>query len=117
MGVTRRIGRSMAESTINLISEVTELNDISEYMNDKDLDEALSLVIKLIAKPDVPSTKAPDLIVQLQALSTKFAILARYYTSFEKGVDASKKKNVYYTVNAAIDKLVDSLKYSAKFGV
>ena len=86
-------------------------------MKDKDLDDALELVIKLIMKPDVPSTKAPDLIVRLQALSTKFAVLARYYTTFEKGVDASKKKNVYYTVSDAINKLVDSLKYSAKFGV
>ena len=100
----------------SLVSEVTELNEISEYLNDKDLDKALELIIKLIVKPDVPATKAPELIITLQALSTKFAILARYYTSFEKGVDASKKKNVYYTVNAAIDKLVDALKYAAKFG-
>lgn len=107
----------MAEPAINLISEITEINDLSEYMQDKDLDEALALIIKLITKPDVPATKAPELIITLQALSTKFAILARYYTSFEKGVDASKKKNVYYTVNAAIDRLVDALKYSAKFGV
>lgn len=105
------------EPTISLISEVTELNELSEFMKDKDLDDALELVIKLIMKPDVPSTKAPDLIVRLQALSTKFAVLARYYTTFEKGVDASKKKNVYYTVSDAINKLVDSLKYSAKFGV
>ena len=117
MGITRRIGGSMAESTINLISEITELNDISQYMQDADLDKALELVVKLIVKPDVPATKAPELIITLQALSTKFAIQARYYTSFEKGVDASKKKNLYYTVNAAIDKLVDALKYSAKFGV
>lgn len=117
MGVTRRIGGSMAETTIELISEITEINELSDYMQDKDLDKALELVIKLIVKPDVPAVKAPDLIVQLQALSTKFAILARYYTSFEKGVDASKKKNVYYTINTAIDKLVDSLEYSAKFGV
>lgn len=107
----------MAEPTVNLVSEITEINDLSEYMQDAELDEALGLIIKLIAKPDVPSARAPELIVQLQALSTKFAILARYYTSFEKGVDASKKKNVYYTVATAIDRLVDSLKYAAKFGV
>lgn len=107
----------MAESAIELISEITEINDISNYMQDKDLDKAMELVVKLITKPDVPSTKAPELIITLQALSTKFAILARYYTSFEKGVDASKKKNVYYTMSDAINKLVDALKYSAKFGV
>ena len=109
----------MAEdkNTLELISQITEFNDMSEFMQDKDLDKALEFVIKLILKPDVPSAKAPELIVQLQALSVKFAMLARYYTTLEKGTEAAKRKNIYYTANDAIDKLVDALKYSAKFGV
>jgi hypothetical protein len=108
----------MAETTIlEQISSVTEFNDLSEYMQDKDLDEAMALIIKLIAKPDVPSAKAPDLIVKLQAISSKFAIQARYYTTFEKGGESSKKKNAYYTAAESVDKLVDALKYSARYGV
>lgn len=109
----------MAEATgtvIEQISHITEFNDMSEFMNDKDLDAALDLIIKLITKPDVPSTKAPSLIVQLQAISSKFAMQARYYTTFEKGGDNLKKKNTYYTAAEAIDKLVDALKYSARYG-
>ena len=105
------------ENTINLISGITEFNDLSEFMQDKDLDIALDLIIKLISKPDVPSTTAPGLIVKLQAISAKLAIQARYYTTFEKGGDNSKKKNTYYTAAEAIDKLVDALKYSARYGV
>lgn len=109
----------MAESATVLesISQVSELNEMSEFMNDKDLDEALDLIIKMIVKPDVPAAKIPELIIKLQALSSKFAMLSRYYTTFEKGGDASKKKNVYYSANAAVDKLVDALKYGARFGV
>jgi len=99
---------------IELISELTEFNDIKEFMNDKDLDFALDLIIKLIAKPDVPSSKAPDLIVKMQALSAKFAMMSRFYTTFEKGGENAKKKNVYYTAEEAIDKLVAALKYSMK---
>ena len=99
---------------VELISELTEFNDMKAYMNDPDLDYALDLIIKLIAKPDVPSTKAPDLIVKMQALSAKFAIMSRYYTTFEKGGENAKKKNVYYTAEEAIDKLVAALKYSMK---
>ena len=106
----------MEKSTIEMISEITEFNDLSEYMNDPDLDTALDLIIKLITKPDVPSIKAPSLIVQLQAISAKFSVQARFYTTFEKGGDASKKKNAYYTMADAVDKLVDALKYSARFG-
>ena len=107
----------MAEPTIlENISKITEFNDMSEYMQDKDLDLALDLIIKLISKPDVPAASAPALIVKLQAISAKLAMQARYYTTFEKGGENSKKKNTYYTAAEAIDKLVDALKYSARFG-
>lgn len=105
------------KSTIDLVSEITEFNDMKEFMNDKDLDYALDLIIKLIAKPDVPASKAPDLIIKMQALSAKFAMLSRFYTTFEKGGENSKKKNVYYTAEEAINRLVDALKYSARYGV
>jgi hypothetical protein len=101
---------------IELISEVTEFNDMKEYMNDPDLDYALDLIIKLITKPDVPSSKAPDLIIKMQALGAKFAMLSRFYTTFEKGGENAKKKNVYYTAEEAINRLVDALKYSARYG-
>jgi hypothetical protein len=101
-------------AVIDEVSELTVFNDMSSIMQDPDLDEALSLVIKLISKPDVPPTKAPELIVRLQAMSAKFAMLARYYTSFEKGPVASQKKNTYYTAADAIDKLVAALKYSLR---
>jgi len=101
---------------IETISELTEFNDMKEFMNDPDLDYALDLIIKLIAKPDVPATKAPDLIVKMQALSAKFALMARYYTTFEKGGENAKKKNVYFTAEDAINKIVDALKYSARYG-
>jgi hypothetical protein len=101
---------------IELISEVTEFNDMKEFMNDKDLDFALDLIIKLITKPDVPSQKAPELIIKMQALSAKFAMLSRFYTTFEKGGENAKKKNVYYTAEEAVNRLVDALKYSARYG-
>ena len=100
--------------TIELISELTEFNDMKAYMNDPDLDYALDLIIKLIAKPDVPSSKAPELIIKIQALSAKFAIMSRYYTTFEKGGENAKKKNVYYTAEEALNNLAAALKYSMK---
>ena len=98
------------------ISSLSQFNDMMEFMQDKDLDEALALVIKLIMKPDVPATKAPDLIVKLQAISTKFALLKRNYMTFDVGGDNAKRKNTYASASEAIDKLVDALKYSARYG-
>lgn len=106
----------MESNILETISEISEFNDLSKYMNDKDLDEALALVIKLIVKPDVPASKAPELIVRLQAMSAKFAMQKRYYMTFEKGTEASIKKNTYASMADAVDKVVDSLKYIARYG-
>jgi hypothetical protein len=57
--------------------------------------------------------------VELQALATKFAMLAAYYATIAKeraGHPNNHRKNIYYSTKEAIDKLVDSLKYAAKFG-
>jgi len=102
-----------------IISEITEFNDLNEFMKDEQLDRAMDLIIKLLAKPDVPVSYATRLIVELQALSTKFAMLATYYATIGKdraGTPNNHKKNIYYSTKEAIDKLVDSLKYAAKFG-
>jgi hypothetical protein len=106
----------MNDNILESISEVSEFNELAKFMQDPDLDEALSLVIKLIVKPDVPAAKAPELIVRLQAMSAKFAMQKRYYMTFEKGTEASVKKNTYASAADAIDKVVDSLKYIARYG-
>lgn len=102
------------EDVLKLISNITELNDMHEFMQDEHLDLAMALIIKLIMNPDVPYGKAPTLILQLQAMASKFQFQARYYTTYEKGTEAAKKKNTFYTASEAINRLVDALKYSAK---
>lgn len=103
--------------TVELVNQIEEFNALSEFMEDDQLTRALALVVKLLTTPDVPPKKAVNLITELQAMSAKFAILATWYTTIEKGragSDEYKKKNVYYTMKESIDKLVDALKYSAR---
>lgn len=113
----KRIGHNeLSENPLELISTVTQFNDIHEFMTDEQLDRAMHLVIKLVMeKGSIPSQQAPKLIVELQALATKFAVLATYYATIGKGgTDENHKKNVYFTMKDAITKLVDALKYAAK---
>lgn len=105
------------ETSLDYINKITEFNDIHEFMNDEDLDEALAIVVKLLMKPDVPAIQAVSLITKLQAMSAKFQILATWYTTVAKGPSGSvnhTKKNVYYTMSDTIDKLVGALKYTTK---
>jgi hypothetical protein len=108
------------ETTLDYISQITEFNDIHEFMKDQDLDEALALIVKIMMKPDIPSSQAVVLISKLQAMSAKFGVLATWYTTVEKGPSGSinnTKKHVYYTMKDSIDKLVDSLKYVARYSL
>ena len=107
----------MSENPLELVSQITELNDIHEFMTDEDVDRALHLVVKLLMNKGqgLSPALAPKLIVELQALATKFAIMATYYQSIGKaGTKEAHKKNVYFTLKDAISKLVDALKYTAK---
>jgi hypothetical protein len=106
------------KNPLELISNITEFNDLHEFMKDEQLDKALEIVVKLLMKPDVPAAKAPQLIIELQALSTKFAILASIYSTIAKdkaGSVNNNKKNIYYSVKESIDKLVDALKYVVRY--
>jgi hypothetical protein len=108
------------KNTLELISEITEFNDLHEFMSDEQLDRALAILVKLIMNPEVPSAKAPMLIIELQAISAKLAILASFYSTIAKdkaGTVNNNKKNVYYSVKEALDRLVDALKYSARYSL
>jgi hypothetical protein len=105
------------DNTLELISTVTEFNDLHEYLMDEGLDEALALVVKLVMKPDVTGFALPALIVKLQAYSARFQVLAVTYSTIKKdraGTLNNNKKNIYYSMYEALDKLVAALKYSAR---
>lgn len=114
-------GENMTDNSLELISTIREFNDTHEFMSDEQLDRALGIVVKLIVKQgEIPAIKAVPLIVELQALSTAFAIKSAQYATFDSGQARSEKahkKNVYYTAKEAINKLVDALKISAKYGL
>ncbi len=103
---------------LELISSITEINDISEYMQDDQLDRGLAAVVKLVSRPDVPAQRAVSLITELQAISAVLKVKKIYYMTIAKdkaGTPNNNKKNIYATVADAIDKLVDVLKYSARY--
>jgi hypothetical protein len=105
------------KSVLELISDVTEFNDLHDLMKDEQLDRALAIIVKLIMNPDIPSAKAPMLIIELQAISAKLTVLAAYYTTIARDKSGTlnyNKKNIYYSAKEAIDRLVDALKYAAR---
>jgi hypothetical protein len=88
---------------------VNGLAEIADYMQDEELETALTFIAKLIIKPDIPLNVATVEIVRLQAIAAKMSFKATWLTNVEKGDRA--KKNIYYTAAESINNLVSALKY------
>lgn len=91
------------------IEQINGLSEIAEYMQDEELTMALTMVAKLILKPDIPLNVAVIEIVRLQAIAAKMAFKATWLTNVDKTDRA--KKNIYYTAAESINNLVSALKY------
>ena len=91
------------------IEMVNGLAEIADYMKDEELTIALTMIAKLIIKPDIPPHVASLEIVRLQAIAAKMSFKATWLTNVDKSDRA--KKNIYYTAAEAINDLVSALKY------
>ena len=96
----------MEKTTLEMINGLSE---ISEYMEDEDLTTALTMIAKLIIKPDIPIQVATLEIVRLQAIAAKLALKATWMANVDKSNRA--KKNIYYTAAESVNSLVSALKY------
>lgn len=97
------------EPTKTTIDMVNGLSEIADYMKDEELTTALTMIAKLIVKPDIPPHVASLEIVRLQAIAAKMAFRATWMTNVDKSDRG--KKNIYYTAAEAINDLVSALKY------
>lgn len=91
------------------LEQVNGLAEIADYMQDEELTSALTMIAKLIIKPDIPINIATIEIVRLQAIAAKLSLKATWMTNVDKS-DKSKK-NIYYTAAEAVNDLVSALKY------
>ena len=97
------------EQNSTTLEQLNDLSDIAEFMQDEDLTTALTMIAKLIIKPDIPIQVATLEIVRLQAIAAKLALKATWMANVDKTDRA--KKNIYYTAAEAINDLVSALKY------
>lgn len=109
-----------SKTAIEFISLIDDFRELHEFMEDEQLDRAMELTVRFLQKPDFNPGMAPKLIVELQALATKFSLSAALYKTIKRnraGTDENFKKEVYYTVAEALNRLVDAVKYVSKYGI
>ena len=98
-----------SENGQTTLQMINGLSEIATYMEDEELTTALTMIAKLIIKPDIPPQVASLEIVRLQAIAAKMA----FRDTWMKNVDKTDigKKNIYYTAAESINDLVSALKY------
>lgn len=96
-------------SDTTTLDQINGLAEIAEFMEDEELTIALTMIAKLIIKPDIPMPVAAIEIVRLQAIAGKLALKATWMANVDKNNRA--KKNIYYTAAEAVNNLVSALKY------
>ena len=97
------------EQSNTTLEQLNDLADIAEFMQDEDLTTALTMIAKLIIKPDIPIQVATLEIVRLQAIAAKLALKATWMANVDKSNRG--KKNIYYTAAESVNNLVSALKY------
>ena len=65
------------------IDMVNGLSEIADYMQDEELSTALTMVAKLIVKPDIPIQVATLEIVRLQAIAAKMSFRATWMANVD----------------------------------
>lgn len=100
------------EDLMDLLEEVQEINTVSEFMKDDDVNQVLAQCVKIVSKPDIPPQVASVLIVKMSAMCMLFRVKAKNYMLLEKDApNASQKKNFYMTISDSLQELINSLKY------
>lgn len=102
------------KSYFQMVSDIYELNELHKDVKDDLVDEALALVIKLTAKPDVPVSAIAPLILQLECIALQLKLKAKYYMLYEKTTEGTRKKNIMLTLAEGLQRLADATKYLLK---
>lgn len=90
-------------------------DELSQFMEDEDVDKVIQLVLKIIGNEIPDLDKIPSLCARLEAYNVKFRMQFSAYMSYKKGTtEANMKKNHYKELYTGIDRLVDSLKYMVR---
>jgi hypothetical protein len=102
------------EDALEYVSGIQDFIDLHHAAGDDELQKAINLAMKCIAKPDLPHAAARKAMVQLQGYAFKFKMQALVYMQIHTGKTGSNeniKKNAYMYASEQCDKLAQTLKY------
>lgn len=108
------------DRTDNLLEELTEvkeLNDTAEFLDDEEINKTLVKIVKLLENPNVDPKHAAILINGFTAQYFVYKLKYKHYMLHKDEPDARAKKELYVTIADALYEVIQSLKYVAKMNM
>lgn len=96
------------------LSDLKELNDASEILQDEEIDKTLVKVVRLMQNPNVAPDLASKLINGFSAQHFVYKVKYKYYMLHKDEPNARAKKELYATVSDALMEVINALKYTMK---
>lgn len=96
------------------LSNIQDLVDLADFMDDQDFTDACELAMKCVAKPDLPPASAKTALVKMQGYAFMFRMKGQVFMTIKAGktgTEENKKKNVYFSLSEQCDKMAQTLKY------
>lgn len=104
-------------SGIESVSEIQDFIDLHAAVEDEELQNAIHIALKCIAKPDIPVATAKKVMLQMQGYAFRFKMQGLVYMQIHKGAAATKeniKKNAYFYASEQCHELAQTLKYLSR---
>lgn len=98
-------------------SNIQDLLDLNDWMDDEDYTEALAKVVNVIVREEISPEKCAKLVVKFAAWGAIFNQKAQTYMTIKKakaGTDNNMKKNVYFAISKDCYELSAALKYMVR---
>lgn len=99
------------------VSNVQDLLDLNDFMDDEKFGEALELAMQCVANPNISVATARKALLLMQSYSLYFKMRGNVYMTIKQGkagTEENKKKNVYFSMAGECHELAQTLKYLAK---
>ena len=96
------------------MSNLQDFVDLDEITQDEELNKAIELALKCIAKPDIPYAEVRKAMVLFQGYAFKFKMQALVYMQIhvgKTGTQENVKKNAYMYASEQCHEFAQTLKY------
>lgn len=106
-----------ARDVIQSASNMQDLLDTVDFMEDDDYTEAIAKVINVIAREEISSEKCAKLVVGFAAWGALFSQKAQTYMTIKKaksGTENNMKKNIYFSMSKECHEMAAALKYMVR---